>query len=358
MTLPKGSNISSKARERATKERLAQFVSCLAPFRRDHLQAFLDGHQLSRSGSKAQLLERIRDALLSENITEEDIFVFLGKVEPLDKQHVFLLAGPEGKLKSWTERSAFRKKLKSYPCAALLDAPLSLLLPSEMTLASIQHQDSSLEISAFCRRDTIDRRPDNDKVAIENDETILYQAYHRTSSRGLIRFHWNFTSNTAILQVGQLPSRGNYEREMHTFAELVAPWLDLNLFSAIDLSRAISTFHALENTEEAETRSQEIDYSVEGRRVSGKAATASDPLLGVAIVDHALSSFRQKGIGYAGNFYFQPTTSPTNPISEGQEVHVQILAEKDRVRFFTANTEEVFSYVLQRIRAASQRQPR
>lgn len=354
MAQKSGQSIADGPQSPLSQHRELELMGCLSAFRRDHLQQLLVCHELPKSGAKRELLERISEALSDEKITEKDLLTFFGGIEPWDKQQVYLFSGPEGKLESWRNEKSFRQKLKPHDCSSLLDSPLPLLLPAILTLSSIEHQGTTLQISATLRRDSIERRPDKDTVAHEEEETILYQAYHRTSSRGIVRFRWNFVSNTASLQISQLPRNGNYDQVLHAFSELLAPWLDLDLFSPIDLSRAISRFHVQEDTPNAETRSQEIDYSVEGRRLSGRAATASDPLLGVAVVDHALNSFRDKGVGYSGNFYFHSTASPRNPIASDQEVHVHILAEKDRVRFFTANTEENFSYVLQRIRAASQ----
>jgi hypothetical protein len=155
-----------------------------------------------------------------------------------------------------------------------------------------------------------------------------------------------------MLQISQLPTGFDYGDVCNEFFELIENWFDRSMFTPVDLRPAIKALHALEETGKGETRSHGINYrTLQGRRIEGRSASASDPLLGEAPIDAALTAVRKAGVGHLGNFYWLPgpANPGTNPLQT--ECHVTVVASKYRVNFHTPNDEQTVRYVLSRIRS-------
>jgi hypothetical protein len=118
----------------------------------------------------------------------------------------------------------------------------------------------------------------------------------------------------------------------------------------VDLRPPIKKLHALEETGTGETRSHGINYrTLQGRRFEAKSASATDPLLGEASIDAALTVVRKSGIGHLGNFYWTPTNGAAHTLDG--DVHVIVVGYRNRINFPTPNDERTVRHVLSRIRS-------
>ena len=179
-------------------------------------------------------------------------------------------------------------------------------------------------------------------------------AFVRRVTRSLMAFEWDLNANTAFLQISQLPTGFRYEDVAEEFFDLVSAWLDISRFSVVDLRPVIKRLHGLEEGGNGETRSHGINYrTLEGRRLEGKSATPSDPLLGDAAIDAALTAVRDNGVGYLGNFYWLPGSAGNRRNPLDTEVHANIVGLQNRINFPTPNAEQTLRYVLSRIRSLS-----
>ena len=299
------------------------------------------------------LRARIEEAVADESLSLSQIVEFLDNVIPWGKQHVYLFDGPTSSIADWRNEEWVAKLLKKHRLGKSLNANLPLVLPDKMKVSSILHDPKHLRITAIKRRDWWERNSDYDDSAStdEGDDVELRAFVHRVT-RSLVAFEWDLVSNVASLQISQLPTGFDYADVCTEFFELIEKWLDRLMFTMLDLRPSIKALHALEENGKGETRSHGINYrTLQGRRFEGRSASASDPLLGEASIDAAMTVVRKAGVGHLGNFYWLPgpANPGTNPLQA--ECHVTVVASKHRINFHTPNVEQTVRYVLSRIRS-------
>jgi len=343
----------------STEERQALIDFVLA-LRKSRIQEFLKGFELSRSGTKQDLRDRLQEALDAGDLTYEQLVDLLDSVAPWGKQHVFLYHGPRNDVQAWKDPDYTLRLLKQHRLGKLFNARLPLILPEKLTLSSVTHGDGSLRVTAIQKREYTERRPEHDEEKeTESGEKITLRAYVHHMTRTLAAFEWDLNSNVAMLQITQLQMDGDYERVANQFFHLVSAWLDIRLFGLVDLRPAIPKLQEIEMDGKAEARSHGVHYrSPRGRRVSAHSPSPRDSVLGEDFVDETVDNMRKKGVGHLGNFYWladNKARSATNPLKG--EVHVIIVGAKSRVNFPTPNTEETLRYVLHRVRALSRTTP-
>jgi len=336
-----------------TDEEQAQLVTDLLVLKKGQIQGFLARNELPRSGTKAEIRDRIEEALREGDLPPERIVQFLDEVTPWGKQHVYLYKGPGSSIANWKKTDWVASLLKEHRLRKYLNATLPLALPDAMKISSILHNGRRLRITAIKKREWWERDPEYDesKVTDEGDPVELRAFIHRLT-RGLVALEWDLNANTAVLQISQLPTGFRYEQVAKEFFDLVDAWLDIG-FSLVDLRPVIKRLQELEGTATGEIRSHGAKYrTVEGRTLEAKSASPADPLPGEPVIDVALAAVRKNGVGHLGNFYWLPgaTTNPSsNPLEA--EAHVIIVGWRNRINFPTPNGERTIRYVLSRIRS-------
>lgn len=336
------------------KRALVDFVLSL---KKTHLRDFFRGLNLPRSGSKTELRERLQETLDDDRITYGQVVDFLDSVAPWGKQHVFLYRGPRCDLRPWKDPDLLQQHLKQHRVGKFFNAKLPLILPGALTLSSITHLDGKLRITAVQKREYTERVPDHDEEKRARDGTqIVLRAYAHHLGRTLVVFEWDLVANTAMLQITQLHGDRDYEHVAMDFRQMVHAWLDIeSMFLLVDIRGAIRKLHELEETGAAEARSHGIQYrSLQGRRLSAHSPSPRDSVLGEADIDNAMVGIRKNGVGHLGNFYWLSNGNGglgQNPLSG--DVHVILVADKDRINLPTPNSEGVVRYVLHRVRALS-----
>lgn len=339
-----------------TAEERKALISFLLALRKSHVQDFLGGVNLRKSGTKPTLRERLQDALDEGDLTYEQIVEFLDSVAPWGKQHIFLYAGPRVDLKSWKDPNQVLQRLKQHRLGNLFNARLPLVLPDKLTLSSVTYFDGRLRVTAVQKREYAERTPEHDEgKETEDGERVTLKAYMHHVTRTLAVFEWDLDANVAMLQVTQLQRDGDYEKVAEDFFGLTSSWLDIKQFGKVDLRPAIGKLLEIEGNARAEARSHGYTIgSPRGRRVSAHSPSPRDSVRGEAFIDNAMDNVRKNGVGHLGNFYWLPSYNGgpvSNPLTG--EVHVIIVGAKSRVNFRTPNAEEVVRYVLHRVRALS-----
>jgi hypothetical protein len=337
-----------------TAEERQALIDFVLALRKSRIQDFLKQVELPKSGTKPDLRERLQEALDEGRLSYEQLVHFLDSVVPWGKQHVFLFTGPRGDMKSWKDPDHVLERLKQHRLGKLFNARLPLILPEELTLSSITHAENKLRITAVQKRDYTERTPQHDdQKETEEGDTIILKAYMPHLSRTLVVFEWDLDANTAMLQITQLHGDTLYGEVAAEFFKLVGSWLDVKLFGAVDVRRAIRRLHELEGNGKAETRSHGIHYrTMLGRRLSAHSPSPHDSVLGEPDIDQAMDTVGKNGVGHLGNFYWLPgmNGSPVpNPLKN--DIHVIIVGDMSRINFPTPNTEDVVRYVLHRVRA-------
>jgi hypothetical protein len=337
-----------------TDEEQSLIVTDLLALKKTKIAEFLGQNRLLRSGTKEEIRVRVEEALDDGSLSLTRIVQFLDEVVPWGKQHVYLYDGPKSPIANWRRDEWVSNLLKKHRLGKYLNASLPLILPDKMKLSSVLHDEDRLRISAVKKRDWWERDPDYDDDAETRDgDEIELRAFIHRVTRSLVAFEWDLVSNTAFLQISQLPSKIKYEKVAEEFFGFVSEWLDVKQFSVLDLGPVIKNLHKLEESGAGETRSHGIRYRMlDGRSVEGKSGSPADPLVGDTVIDALLGTVRDKGNGHHGNFYWLNGESPKQikcPLED--EAHVIVVGDHNRVSFPTPNDEETVRYVLSRIRS-------
>jgi len=336
-------------------------LSHLLALKKPQLKDFLGAQKLAKSGSKAEIRERMEAALASGALSSDAVVRFLDEVTPWGKQHVFLYRGPTGSVADWKKPEWVEARLKHHGHHHLLNKRLPLILPEELTLSSITHDGHRLRVTAIRKRLWSERNPELDETRSgELGEAIHLRAFVERITRGLVAFEWDLIANAAMLQVSQLPSGTKYEDVADEFFELLEHWLDRSRFTILDLRRAIPRFHKTEEGGGSAVLSHKIDYrTLEGRRLAASSASPSSSVLGDPVIDAGLAAIRDKGVGHLGKFLLgsngtsngtAATSANGSAHSGARGVHVHIVGYRNRVRFMTATDEDTVRDVLSRIR--------
>jgi len=339
-----------------TEEEKGKIVQYLMELRGDIIRKFLSLHNLAKSGNKAELRERIIEHIDNGELKYKDLVHFVDEQAPLRKQHIFMYDGPESEVDKWRKKEYVENILKKNKVLKYLNARLPLILPKELTISSLRYTEArELVIYGVERRDYWERNSDYDRKERRENEEIELRAYLHQVTRGTIIFQWNLLSNTAILQISQLPSGSKYELVEERFANLISPWLNLKLFQKINLRQVIKKLHELEEAGTPVARSHSIGYkTLRGRTILAQSPTSQDSVLGESEVDAAMRGVRRRATGHIGNFYWLPSTTTSdnsNPLTK--EVHTIIIGNKSRINFTTPNRKEDIEYVLSRVRTLS-----
>ncbi len=337
-----------------TDDEKEQLVTDILALKKRQIQEFLVQLELPKSGTKAELRSRIEESLLDGTISPEQIVRYLDEVVPWGKQHVYLYGGPKTSMADWKDVGWFEAHLKQHRLGKYLNAVLPLMLPEQMKISSILHNGRRIRVIAIKKREWDERDPEYDESKqTEAGEAVKLRAFVHRVMRGLVAFEWDLISNTAFLQISQLPRGVKYEEVAEEFFDLTAGWLDISRFPILELRKPIQKLHKLEEDKAGETRSHGINYrTMEGRRLEGKSASPSDPLLGDPVIDTAFATMRDSGVAHLGNFYWLPNGAANpgvNPLES--EVHVLVVGQHNRISFPTPNKERAVRYVLSRIRS-------
>ena len=340
-----------------SEEEEQQIVDCFMALNCGQIREFLERYELPKSGTKDVLRERVTTALDENNITYADLLYCIDTVEPWGKQHIFLYSAPEGNLRTnWRNADWVRTRLEQFEIPHLLNEHCPLALPQQLTVSEISHTNSKLKIFAVEKREYWERIKDRDETDCTDDgDEIELRAYLHHVKRGLVIFEWDFVSNNAMLQISQLASGTNYKEVAERFQQMIATWLNIDQFSLLDFSSAISRLHEAEENGSPEARSHAIDYtSMGGSHLQARSPSAMDSTLGEEVIENAMANIRNEGVGHIGNFFWLPqdvNPAHNNPLDK--EVHINIVASKNRIAFSTSNKEEHVRYVLSRVRTLS-----
>lgn len=340
-----------------TEEEKRLIVQYVSELRKDYIVGFLQERKLLRSGTKEDLRDRIQQNLDDGHIKHAELVELLDSVTPYGKQHIYLYNGPESEITTWRDAGRVAAILEQNDLLKYLETSLRLLLPSNMSLTRINYQpEQRLTVTAVERREHFERLPSQDTKKTLNGKEIELRAFLHQITRGVVIFDWDLVSNTAQLQISQLASGTRYEDVLESFEDLTAPWLQIRLFSPIDIGRVITRLHELEEQGQPEARYHGIGYrTLGGRSVIAQSPTARVSVFGESPVDNAMRAIRGQGaLGHIGNFYWLPrdvNPSHNNPLEK--EVHTILIGNKKRMNLTTPNREGDIEYVLSRVRALS-----
>lgn len=330
-------------------------LSHLNAWRRSEIQAFMRRHSITGlAGSKEELLEAVRRAVVAGTVTTADLVGYLDEIEPGNKQHVILLVSTTAASQKWSTPVAVAAHLAAANRSDVWQANLPLVGDADMKLSAVSMTGSVIDLYAVNRRLHLRRRPDlDDTNAQRAGVPVEERVYEKVYIRAWCRLRWDTASLTATLHISQLPSQQLYSEVRDAFWAHLLPFFPVDAFSPVNLAKAVTQLHALEENGTPEARTQAVSYLSHGnRRAQFSSATGSQGLLHESTaMDSAMQTWRQASTGAGGNFYYLPgsVTGGPNPLTD--EVHVHIVVRESRVNFPQPTAPIDLDYVVSRIRA-------
>lgn len=331
-------------------------LTYVANLRVDRLRKFLADSSLPKSGNKQTIVTRLKEAVDEQNLSYRHLIKLLDETEPWGKQHVFLLEANGADPSEWKDKDAVKHVLTEQGLEKLFNKRRSLLLPDKLKLSSFEWSKDRLRITGVERRRGYERIEDMDDEGEDPDgDPVLFKAYALRTTRGLVVFEWDLVANEAFVQVTQLPGDGDYAQAMDRLFALVSEWLPVAKFQLLDLRAAVVAFDRSARGGTGAVRAHRVELAApDGRRITGTSASADQPLGGNDHIDTALENLADDGgTGHQGNFYLTPDAAdPENPIEPGDDVHINIIGNRNRFNIMTPQTEDVVRYAIQTVRAA------
>lgn len=333
-------------------------VDILVGLRIDRIRAFMDRVELPRSGTKADLRERLAEALSRGIFSINDLVDYLDEVEPWGRQHVILIDAERSASAGLRNEGDVRERLEQADLLHLLEGRHREVLPETLTLSAIRLRDGVIEVVGVERREYDVREPEYDRVESSVDgETVLLKAYRHVVTRGLITLRWDTASGAAAIHISEGFGRYDYDGAASELGALVAGFIDFARFERRQIGRAIRALHDAERGDAPEVRSHRVGYqSRGGRMVEATSPSPSISVVGERAVDDAMTEVAGVSEGRIGNFFWLPRRGPnpeSNPLVDDRGLHVVVIAPASRVHFMVPSEEESIAYVLQRIRALS-----
>ena len=336
----------------------------------DFIKNFCDLHDIPKRGNKSDYKKRIIESIEGGKISYINLIDFVDEVEKYGKQHVLLYKGSDTILSHWNDNDNVNTLLTENKLLKYKNTRLPIILPQGLALSSIEYvKNKRLEIYAVEAHYHIERiqQYDEQKEIEDYDLNIELRAYFRKLRRGFVIFKWDLVLNIASLHIMQLPRGLTYDDMEARFRGLIKSWLDLDQFQKLDLKSVIKKLHALEETENPETRSHGLNYkSIGGRLVDARSSNPEDSVLGEDFIEKAMREIRKKSVGNLGNFYWLPLKvssddllkensdnevadkSNKNPLKK--EIRTVIIGKENRINFTKPNRREDMEYVLSRVR--------
>lgn len=234
---------------------IGELVSHLIALRTDLINELLRRKKVPFSGlNKSELRSRVLEALNDGRLTVASITYYLDEVEPGGKQHVYLMRPRADYNRDWRDHAAVRRRLlRRADARDLIDATTPVLMPQELTLASVSFAGDEIIIRAVEARYYTHRDKQYDEAAesVEGFDIEL-RAYVRRVARSLVTLRWNTRTRHAALHITQATGvgldRDHYTKVRRRFAQEVMPWLDVGQFRDFSLGRVLNEIRTREQT--------------------------------------------------------------------------------------------------------------
>jgi hypothetical protein len=300
-------------------------------------QAFLRDRGLAFSGTKEKLRARFEEYLVDRRVPADDLVQLLNEIEGWGNQHLYLYRAPDRLLEPWWEEASARERLADLGLESLFGRQRPLVLPDQATLASIEWAPDRARFVWVEKRQWTERASEQD---IEQDD-MVWQAYRRKVTRGLVAFDWDLVSGDAMLMIQRLPAGRTYRPVRDRYEAELAQIVGLDHFQRVRVGPAI---HPIERSDEV--RRRQLTYrTLRGGEAALTSANQWTDAYADPILNRAGQALQDDTAGLRGNFYWLPVAGKL-----GGEVHTKIYGSDERIGIFGEHREGDVRYVISRIR--------
>ena len=312
-----------------------QLLDLLLAQKMEFTQEFLRARSLAFSGNKQRLRQRLTDYIDEQMLPIPDLVDLLNQIEGWGRQHVYLYRCLGTLADDWSNEAYATSQLKRAGVESLLNMQRTLLLPENPTITSIHWSPTRMRLIWIEARQWEQRLPDEDVV----EDDLVWRAYRRHVTRGIVSFEWNFVNGNAMLMIEQLPRGFRYSESRDFFASDMEPLVSLDRFQPIQVSRAVKPIERSEPV-----RCRQIAYeSPTGATAQFTSASRSKDVYQDDVFMDAAETLRNSTIGSNGNFYWQQSDRLSC------ELHCRIYGYDQRVGIFGQHREADVRHVLESI---------
>jgi hypothetical protein len=323
---------------------ISDLLDCVRSHTQDQLKILAKGLSLPSSGSKDELLARFEKQLRTQPKAGVFITEFLNLVDGWGRQHLYLYKAPPGLTAQWRDEAFVRALMVRNGALRVFNRSRALVMPAKPELASVRWAAEAVRFTWNEKRTWFERREALDRPLPGGSGDIVLRGWERMVSRGTLAFDWDLRTGEAMLMIQRLPTGTNYTAARDDLIKLVAPFVDLQVFTATRVSRAILRIRATPK----EARERKINCETER---GGKASFTTPSRKQGLTSDPTLLRMEQAGsgqvIGSMGNYYWLPTDDG----SLDSELHVILHKKDQRVAIFGEKDEGEVRYVVERIRS-------
>ncbi len=316
-----------------TQEGIDQLIDLVLLQGNRFIREFLRSKKLRLGTTKPHFEENLRVAIADGRLAPADIQEWLQDVEGWGNQHAFVYSVPEGSANGLRSLEAFAERVAAANLEGLLDAPIPLDPPEELTLATVRHRADGISLLWVRGSAALSRRPDLNYEEVVDGDEIEYHAYERRWSRVAARFEWHFDRNVAAVLLARRDERDYAEQRaivLHVVDLLIeerATWVPL------DISRVITRLDAagLDATEDSQGGVRINNTVFQGAAASVRlAASAQDASYqdDAAVRQVRLAVDPAQFVGSSGDCYLTPSGDDE---FEKRELHLRLYGRERRV---------------------------
>jgi hypothetical protein len=306
------------------------------------------------SNTKDVMLDLVRNALRDRDLSWDTLIAFLDTHEPNGKQRVLMRKAPQPQRQQYSA-DALKAALEDEGLGDLWNATIPVAAPDELRLSSVAVNDQTVHVVAIGRRTYRQRVAELESQVSLPRSDLEVQLYERVEVRAWVRAELNARTGALNIRAVSMPQEKAQRELFEDFAELIESWFPLDLFSPLDLRKAIKALHEDEvSGRPFEALVQAVGYDdASGRKTSLRSASANQSVNGAAPqLQAAIDAVRASGEGSDGNFFFLPTSKggpPNVPIGD-DPVRVIIKAAVGRLDFTKPHDRRELAHVLHRVR--------
>lgn len=337
----------------AAKELL---LAHLSEIRSDFIRQLMRDNSITGvSDTKEHLIDRVRDALRTRNLSWDVLIAFLDRHEPNGKQRVLMFKASTTNAQQFSA-TAIQTGLQTDGENDVWNASVPVAAPEELTLSSVTAADGrGVVIVAIGRRRYRERVKEREGEITLPEANMEVRLYRWVDVRAWVRAELNPATGDLNIRAVSLPQESAQSELFNDFIDLIGAWFPMGLFAQLNLHKAIKALHDGECAgPPCDAMVQAVGYDdASGRSASLRSASGTQSINGAAPnYQAAIDTFRSTGTGRDGNFYFLPTAmggKPNTPIGD-KPVRVLIKANDGRVDFSKPHTSTEIAYVLGRVR--------
>lgn len=306
---------------------------------------FLKKKSLHHSGTWLELREkRILPAIESGKVSLPELIELLSEAEETGRQHVFLYQLPEILFKGDFSVANLKAKVQSSKFSSLVDEPVILDKPDNLTLNQINFTSQAVTFKAISTR--VSYGPSNDRI--ENGKLIKEYDIQKTRAVSLLKIHEN---GLCEVRISSKSSSVGYGEDIREFLRLLNSIFDWEKITAYPVNLAKAKSNIWDQRESLREQVRFSDATLTNGLSVLRAATGTREadLLDDEQVSGTVKTFVGDNVCCdSNNIFLRPMQGQSSPT---KEIHILMTGEINEVIMTTSCSTADYEYSIGKILA-------